>query len=239
MPLLRQIRSPSLTLQDICKIQKCLTNIVLGLSDNKTVKADELFPFVHSTVASFLQSGRKLDELLEDACLSDDNSDDEGNESYATIYYLSRILVLSPAPAREYDKTDPSAMYPPLIHNVVMTLLHLLRLTSLTPQDLCKILEYLTNIVLGLSYNKSVKADELFLFVHSTVASSLQGGRSLDEILEEACLSDDDSDDEGDAILVTSGVKGSFHQVGITSKKIKTLVQLLLGTQHCTTPLKM
>jgi len=100
-----------------------------------------------------------------------------------------------------------------------MPLLRQIRSPSLTPQDLCKILEYLTNIVLGLSENKTVKADELFPFVHSTVASSLQGGRKLDELLEDACLSDDNSDDEGDAILVTSGVKGSFHQVGITSKK--------------------
>mmetsp|Transcript_26337 Transcript_26337/g.37753 ORF Transcript_26337/g.37753 Transcript_26337/m.37753 type:complete len:962 (-) Transcript_26337:142-3027(-) len=77
IPLLERLRLPDISSATIGKIRECLTKIVVGLSQNPTVSAVELMPFVHATVAPFLLGSGLLSDYSEINACSD------GESSYA------------------------------------------------------------------------------------------------------------------------------------------------------------
>jgi len=75
IPLLERLRLPDISSATIGKIRECLTKIVVGLSQNPTVSAVQLMPFVHATVAPFLLGSGVLSDYSEiDVCGDDDSS---------------------------------------------------------------------------------------------------------------------------------------------------------------------
>jgi U3 small nucleolar RNA-associated protein 20 len=55
-PLLERLRRPDVDLRMIRKVREVLSRVVIGLSNNKSVRTDQLFPFVYATIEPFIGS---------------------------------------------------------------------------------------------------------------------------------------------------------------------------------------
>ena len=73
-PLLARLRTPDVDAKTIRKIKEVLGRVVIGLSNNKSVRAEELFPFVYATISPFIQA-QAIASVLENG--SDEDSSDE------------------------------------------------------------------------------------------------------------------------------------------------------------------
>jgi hypothetical protein len=120
----------------------------------------------------------------------------KGQKSYATIELLSRMLHFAPTARNDKEPTSSS------VHGVVLPLLERLQSPTLTPSSLRKINECLSKVVIGLSTNPSLKAIEVFPFVHSTIASSLVGQANFDDLLASDSEDSDDDEDMGNTIQI-------------------------------------
>lgn len=78
-PLLERLRLPDVETATIRKIRLLLTRVVVGLSGNKSVRADQLFPFVYATIQPFV-GAQTIAAAQRSRSDDDDNDDMEDSE---------------------------------------------------------------------------------------------------------------------------------------------------------------
>ena len=73
-PLLERLRLPDIDAKTIRKVKELLSRIAIGISNNKSLEASELFPFVYATIHPFI--GREAIAIIQhDEGDNDDNED--------------------------------------------------------------------------------------------------------------------------------------------------------------------
>jgi U3 small nucleolar RNA-associated protein 20 len=82
-PLLERLRSPDVETATIRKIRLILTRVVVGLSHNSSVRADQLFPFVYATVEPFI--GAQAIAAAQNSRNDDDDDDDDMDDALRPI----------------------------------------------------------------------------------------------------------------------------------------------------------
>jgi U3 small nucleolar RNA-associated protein 20 len=75
-PLLERLRSPGTQARTIRRIKECLSRVVSGLARNPSVNADEVFPFVYTTVEPFV-SKQEMESIMDKTVDVDDSDDDD------------------------------------------------------------------------------------------------------------------------------------------------------------------
>ncbi|KAG7361182.1 DRIM down-regulated in metastasis family protein [Nitzschia inconspicua] len=77
-PFLERLRMPDVDARMIRKIREVLSRIVVGLSNNKSVKGEELLPFVHATILPFI-SQDAIDSVKDGTELANHIEEDDEN----------------------------------------------------------------------------------------------------------------------------------------------------------------
>jgi hypothetical protein len=122
-----------------------------------------------------------------------------GSKSVHSIEMICRMITFKPCDASKGSPTRSA------VHCVVSPLLERLRLPDVETATIRKIREILARVVIGLSHNPSIRADQLFPFVYATVQPFI-GLQTVSAILEQ----EDDDDDMKDVdrpIHVSGGQK--------------------------------
>jgi U3 small nucleolar RNA-associated protein 20 len=74
-PLLERLRLPDIDAKMIKKVKEVLLRVAIGISNNKSLKGTQLFPFVYATIHPFIGS-EAIATIEQDQHLNDDNDGD-------------------------------------------------------------------------------------------------------------------------------------------------------------------
>lgn len=125
-----------------------------------------------------------------------------GSKSIHSIETMCSMITFKPCDANEGSPTRSS------VHCVVSPLLERLRLPEVETRTIRKIREVLGRVVIGLSHNPTVRAEQLFPFVYATVQPFI-GSQTIAAVSGKKGH-DEDGDDievDGRAIKVSGGQK--------------------------------
>ena len=133
-----------------------------------------------------------------------------GSKSIHSIEIICRLIVFKPSGAGKFSVMSSA------VHCVVSPLLERLRLPDVETSTIRKIKEILMRVVIGLSHNPTVQADELFPFVYATVQPFI-GAQAISSVFEKINV-DDGEDTEEKPIRVSGGTRDSGAESKAISK---------------------